>query len=106
MLYQAYQTQSDLMSPMRLLALSGASAFWMDNTEGTLLRKMSASLEVFSRMRLTHSRPPYGITHVTVDGQEAMQGVYVWDLLYRVPGDGTAAAVGEQRVRGHVTVLR
>jgi hypothetical protein len=35
-----------------------------------------------------------------------MQGVYVWDLLYRVPGDGTAAAVGEQRVRGHVTVLR
>jgi gliding motility-associated-like protein len=42
----------------------------------------------------------------TVDGQEAMQGVYVWDLLYRVPGDGTAAAVGDQRVRGHVTVLR
>jgi poly(3-hydroxybutyrate) depolymerase len=88
MLYQAYQTQSDLMSPMRLLALSGASAFWMDNTEGTLLRKMSASLEVFSRMRLTHSRPPYGITHVTVDGQDlpvqehVVQSLPFGDLLH------------------------
>jgi poly(3-hydroxybutyrate) depolymerase len=93
MLYQAYQTQSDLMSPLRLLAQSGACAFWMGNTEGTMLRKLAASLDVFSRLRLTHSRPPYGITHVTVDGQDlpvqehVVQRLPFGDLLhFRKPG--------------------
>ena len=66
MLYQAYQTQSDLMSPFRLLAQGGSAALWLGNTEGGMLRKLSASMEVFSRMRLTHSRPAYGITSVKV----------------------------------------
>ena len=66
MLYQAYQLQSDLLSPFRLLAQSSSAALWMGNTEGSLLRKLSASLEVFSRMRLTHSRPPYAIHSVKV----------------------------------------
>ena len=66
MLYQAYQMQSDLMSPFRLLAQGGAAALWMQNTENSLLRKLSASMDVFSRMRLTHSRPPYAIGSVTV----------------------------------------
>jgi len=66
MLYQAYQTQSDLMSPLRLLAQSTSAHLWQDNTEGSWLRKWSASLEVFSRMRLTHARPAYGITSVKV----------------------------------------
>ena len=61
MMYQAYQFQSDMMSPMRLLAQTASSAFWPGSTEGSLLRKASAALEVFSRMRLTHSRPKYGI---------------------------------------------
>jgi len=61
MMYQAYQFQSDLLSPMRLLAQTGSSALWLGSTEGSLLRKASAALEVFSRMRLTHSRPKYGI---------------------------------------------
>jgi len=62
MLYQAYQTQSDLMSPFRLLAQGGSAALWLGKTEGTLLRKLSASMEVFSRLRVTHSRPAYGIS--------------------------------------------
>ncbi|MGH8829570.1 MAG: polyhydroxyalkanoate depolymerase [Polaromonas sp.] len=66
MLYQAYQTQSDLMSPFRLLAQGGSAALWLGRTEGSCLRKLSASMEVFSRMRLTHSRPPYGISSVKV----------------------------------------
>ncbi|MDO9402583.1 MAG: polyhydroxyalkanoate depolymerase [Polaromonas sp.] len=64
MLYQAFQTQSDLMSPFRLLAQSGSANFWLDKTERSFMRKMSASMEVWSRMRLTHSRPAYGITSV------------------------------------------
>ncbi len=68
MLYQAYQTQSDLMSPLRLLAQSSSANLWFSKTEGNFLRKLSASMEVFSRLRLTHSRPAYGIDSVTVGG--------------------------------------
>lgn len=66
MLYQAYQLQNDMLSPFRLLAQSGAAALWLQNTENSLMRKLSASMDVFSRMRLTHARPPYAITSVTV----------------------------------------
>ena len=38
-------------------------------------------------------------------GEEVMQGVYVWDLRYRLLG--TSATLGyEERKRGHVTLLR
>jgi poly-beta-hydroxyalkanoate depolymerase len=70
MLYQADQTQSDLMSPLRLLAQSTSAALWLNKTEGRFLRKLSASMEVFSRMRLTHSRPAYNISTVKVGEQE------------------------------------
>jgi poly(3-hydroxybutyrate) depolymerase len=65
MLYQAYQFQSDLMSPLRLLAQTGSSAILLGPTGGSLLRKASAAMDVFSRMRLTHSRPGYGIHTIT-----------------------------------------
>ena len=68
MLYQAYQLQSDLMSPFRLLAQGAGSGLWMSDTEGSAMRKMSASMEVMSRLRLTHSRPDYGIASVLVGG--------------------------------------
>jgi len=70
MLYQAYQTQSDLMSPFRLLAQGSSAALWLGKTEGTFLRKLSASMEVFSRLRVTHSRPAYGISSVRVGERE------------------------------------
>ncbi|MBK6387914.1 MAG: polyhydroxyalkanoate depolymerase [Rhodoferax sp.] len=70
MLYQAYQSQSDLMSPLRLLAQSSSANLWFSKTEGNFLRKLSASMEVFSRLRLTHSRPAYGITSVKVGDHE------------------------------------
>ena len=70
MMYQAYQLQSDLMSPMRLLAQSSSAALWLRQTEGSLLRKLSAASEVISRMRLTHSRPAYRISSVTVGEQD------------------------------------
>lgn len=70
MLYQAYQLQSDLMSPMRLMAQSMGALFWLENTNRSPLRAMAAASTVFSRMRLTHARPPYGIHDVVVDGQE------------------------------------
>jgi poly(3-hydroxybutyrate) depolymerase len=66
MLYQAYQTQSDLMSPLRLLAQGSSASLWLPRTEGSMLRKLSAAMEVFSRLRLTHTRPAYGIHSVMV----------------------------------------
>jgi poly(3-hydroxybutyrate) depolymerase len=70
MLYQAYQTQSDLMSPLRLMAQGLGASMWFQNTERSVLRKIAAASEVMSRMRLTHSRPAYRIESITVGGQE------------------------------------
>ena len=82
MMYQAYQFQSDLLSPMRLLAQTGSSALWLGSTEGSLLRKASAALEVFSRMRLTHSRPKYGIQ--TIAAGERVYNV-TEEVVLRMP---------------------
>ena len=70
MLYQAYQLQSDLMSPVRLLAQSLGAALWFDDTEGSPLRKIAAAGQVLAQMRLTHSRPSYGIDDVQIAGGE------------------------------------
>jgi poly(3-hydroxybutyrate) depolymerase len=48
MLYQAYQTQSDLMSPFRLLAQAGAS-LWLAPDRGQPAAQDGRRLEVFSR---------------------------------------------------------
>lgn len=70
MMYQAYQLQSDLISPLRLTAQHLSASLWMRDTEGSLMRKVAAACDVISRMRLTHSRPPYGIDTVTVGERE------------------------------------
>jgi poly(3-hydroxybutyrate) depolymerase len=67
MLYQAYQFQSDLMSPMRLLAQNMGSM--LGHQRHGVMRKMSAAAEVFSRMRLTHERPAYNLHSVEVNGR-------------------------------------
>jgi poly(3-hydroxybutyrate) depolymerase len=69
MLYQAYQLQSDLMSPLRLMAQGLSASLWLQNTERSVTRRMAAASEVISRMRLTHTRPAYGIGSVLVDGE-------------------------------------
>jgi len=69
MLYQAYQNQSDVMSPLRLLAQGASAALWSSQPEAGVWRKLSASMDVFSRLRLTHSRPAYGIHSVTIGVQ-------------------------------------
>ena len=69
MLYQAYQLQSDLLSPMRMLAQSLGSSLWVDQTERSPLRSWAAACQVVAQMRLTHSRPPYGIESVEVAGE-------------------------------------
>lgn len=64
MLYQAYQFQTDLGSPLRLMAQHLSASLWLQKTERSPLRQVSAACEVISRMRLTHTRPAYGIDAV------------------------------------------
>jgi len=104
MLYQAYQNQSDLMSPLRLLAqmtgsqmatqhagaglmaqLIGLSPFLPPASSPSSQRKLAAAMEVFSRMRLTHSRPAFGITSVVSGGEE----VAVTEVAVRKAAFGT-----------------
>ena len=70
MLYRAYQTNADLLSPSRLAAQYLGKALWQSNADRSLTRRMAAAMDVYSRMRLTHTRPPYGIDSVIVDGEE------------------------------------
>jgi len=70
MLYRAYQTNADLLSPSRLAAQYLGSALWRSKADRSLTRRIAAAMEVYSRMRLTHTRPPYGIDSVMVDGEE------------------------------------
>ncbi len=73
MLYHAYQMQSDWLSPLQSAARLGASylghpLFAPLQLPGT--RRLAASWEVFSRLRLTHHRPSFGIDSVHVNGRE------------------------------------
>ncbi|WP_374669406.1 polyhydroxyalkanoate depolymerase [Ramlibacter sp.] len=97
MLYHAYQTHTDLLAPFRLAAQHHSALLWWRQTEGSAVRKLSAAMEVFSRMHLTHSRPAYGIESVQIgDAQvsvteEVVQRLPFGTLLrFRKATDGAA----------------
>ena len=69
LLYHAYQGHADSLAPLRLLAQHHSALLRGRETEGSALRRLSAALEVFSRLRLTHTRPAYGIGSVEVEGR-------------------------------------
>ena len=69
MLYHAYQLQNDWLGPLQSAAQWGAD--WLNHgplapfkTPAT--RQLAAAWEVFSRLRLTHRRPSFGIDSVQV----------------------------------------
>jgi poly(3-hydroxybutyrate) depolymerase len=70
MLYPVYQTNSDLLSPARLAAQYLGKALWQTDADRTPTRRVASALEVYSRIRLTHTRPAYGIHSVVIDGAE------------------------------------
>ena len=72
MLYLAYQTQADIMVPVRALAQAGLSALGplAAANELRFLRNVTAAYELITRAGLTHTRPPYGIDKVKVGNRE------------------------------------
>jgi len=71
MLYLAYQTQSDVMAPVRAWAsmalAAGPRRPFADNP---VVRNLTAAYELVARAGLTHTRPPFGISSVTVGNRE------------------------------------
>ena len=72
MLYLAYQTQYDMTAPVRVwaslaLATGGGQQPLGD---GNVMRNLTAAYELIARAGLTHTRPPFGISHVTVGNRE------------------------------------
>ena len=73
MLYQAYQFQDDLLAPFRAMAeralsLSGGMA----SRFGALMpSQFAAGMEMMSRFKLTHARPPFGIDRVRTGNRDA-----------------------------------
>lgn len=69
MLYQAYQFQTDALSPLYLFAQQWGTEGWLKTDEKPLRRKIAAAWEVLSHMRMTHTRPDFGIREVQFAGQ-------------------------------------
>jgi poly(3-hydroxybutyrate) depolymerase len=71
MLYLAYQMHSDIMVPVRtwasMAASAGGPALLADHPA---MRNLTAVYELIARAGLTHVRPPFGITSVTVGNRE------------------------------------
>ncbi len=70
-LYQAYQAQRDLTAPATsLAALASRGLTWLPPalTETVPARWYAATSEMVGRARLTHSRPSFSISAVTIDG--------------------------------------
>ena len=73
MIYTAYQAQSDLTAPMRVM--SGATARLLTDlspglTDRWMVRSTLATTEIVARWGLTHRRPAFGIDSVVVEGEE------------------------------------
>ena len=68
MLYAAYQGIDDAFAPFRAASVLGLS--FGPRGKGpyaALMRRQAAMLELLSRFRLTHDRPPFGIDRVRVE---------------------------------------
>jgi poly(3-hydroxybutyrate) depolymerase len=88
MMYTAYQMQRDLLDPMQRAASVASS--WLSSPTfmpfpSVTSQTMAAALDVFSRLKLTHTRPDYGIHEVTTGapGHERKVQVHEETVLVR-----------------------
>lgn len=71
-LYQAYQTYSDITHPVRSAARASSPFLdipWPWVPENVVVKNLQATCEVIALAGLTHERPHYGIDHITVGGR-------------------------------------
>src|SRR5438067_10556036 len=80
MLYYAYQAQCDALAPVRLFAEAAGNMLgqpWPGLGDLPLFRGAAAALNLFSRTRISHERPAFGIDRVTVDGPDGAAEIAV-----------------------------
>src|SRR5271154_1841885 len=72
MIYLAYQSQADIMQPVRMLAASALSAMngSLSGFAAQPLRNLAAAYEMLSRAGISHERPPFAIDKVMVGNRE------------------------------------
>ena len=73
MRYRAFQAQADLLAPARIAAGLANAALslgppWLRDT--TPLAQLSAGWEMLTRAGLTHTRPDFGFTSVSIAGED------------------------------------
>jgi poly(3-hydroxybutyrate) depolymerase len=69
-LYIGYELQCQLLWPTRLLAQELDAALRQHRLQRPVLRKIAAACDLIARLRLTHSRPTFGVDRVTVGAQD------------------------------------
>jgi polyhydroxyalkanoate depolymerase len=73
MIYLAYQTQSDLMEPVRALAKMAAAALnhpLPGSSQNVVIRSLAAAYELVARAGLSHARPPFHIGSTKVGDRD------------------------------------
>jgi poly(3-hydroxybutyrate) depolymerase len=73
MIYLAYQTQSDLMEPVRALAKMAAAALNQPlpgSSQNVVIRSLAAAYELVARAGLSHARPAFDIGSVKVGDRD------------------------------------
>lgn len=113
MLYQAYQSQCDLLAPWQEAARGFAQAWrFLGTREPTSLRRLAAAAEVFSQLRLTHERPPFSLGRIGPDAwaveEEVMDRTPFATLLrFRKPGapEGQPRMLVAAPLSGHFATL-
>ena len=108
MLYQAYQSQCDLLAPWQEAARGFAQAWrFLGSREPTSLRRLAAAAEVFS-----HERPPFSLGRIGPDAwaveEEVMDRTPFATLLrFRKPGapEGQPRMLVAAPLSGHFATL-
>jgi poly(3-hydroxybutyrate) depolymerase len=75
LLYPTYQAHSDMLWPLHAavnaaLGLHDSASPARSRIVGDARRRLAAAYEVFASLRLTHTRPAFGIRTVSADGRE------------------------------------
>ena len=73
MIYQAYQTHTDVFAPFRMAARASKDFLnhpWFAFRDHPMLRHAAAACELISRAGLSHHRPEFEITHTRIAGAQ------------------------------------
>ncbi len=88
MIYEIYQTQADILDPLRKMARHTSSLLRLLTPQppyGIMLRHFNAALEVFGYAGTTHQRPSYKIERAVVGNQEV---AVTEEMVFETPFGG------------------